>query len=135
MKNEWDLLALVEQALGAGQQLIEFPYVTQWLVEPDGSPGRVRDALGREYEIGPDFLSGVVPALRAARISFGFDNWVRVLSFGPGLPPTPRRYQASGKEVAVWDLTPDGPAQLVALLITSSHAAGAPELPTSTDPQ
>ncbi|PJJ54532.1 hypothetical protein [Hymenobacter chitinivorans] len=128
MKNEWDMLALVQRELAAGRALIEFSYVTRGLVEPDGRPGRVRDEAGREYEVGPDFLPGVVPALRAACISFGFDNWERVLRFGPGLGQTPDSYSVNGRQVSVRNLTPEGPAQLVELLITESGAA-APDPP------
>jgi hypothetical protein len=130
MKNEWDILALVQRRLAAGQRLVEFPYVTRWLVEPGGSPGRVRDEDGTEYEVGPDFLSGVVPALRAGHISYGIDNWQRVLSFGPGLRPLPTSYVVNGQEIPVVNLTPDGPVRLVELLITSSEPA--PENPADT---
>lgn len=119
MKNEWDMLATVQQKVAAGQSVVEFPYVTRWLVEPDGSPGRVRDETGLEYEVGPDFLTGVVPALRAARISFALDNWRRLLSFGPGLQPTPDSYTVGERQILVLNLTPEGPAQLVELVITS----------------
>ncbi|MCB2376327.1 hypothetical protein LGH70_01950 [Hymenobacter sp. BT635] len=136
MKNEWDMLALVEQRLAAGQQLITFSYGTRWLVEPDGSPGRVHDEEGVEYEIGADFLPGVVPVLRAHAISFALDNWHRTLRFGPGLPASPGRYVVQGQAIPVVDLTPGGPAVLVALLITSSQPAGedGEELPPDDEP-
>ncbi|UOQ53471.1 hypothetical protein [Hymenobacter cellulosivorans] len=134
MKNEWDMLATVQRELAVGQSVVEFTYVTRGLVEPNGSPGRVRDESGLEYEVGPDFLTGVVPALRAARISFALDNWTRMLSFGPGLGPTPDSYMVGEKRIPVWNLTPEGPAQLVKLVITSSRTADYPERPSGDKP-
>lgn len=120
MKNEWDMLALVQRRLAACQSCVVFPYVTQWLTEPDGRSGRVRDDTGQQYEIGPDFLAGVVPALHVQRISFSIDNGDRVLRFGPKLPPPPKSYWVNGQELPVLDLTSYGPFRLAGLDFTPS---------------
>lgn len=127
MKNEWDLLALVQRQVAAGHTLLEFPYVTRGLVRRNGSPGRVRDAGGTEYEVGADFLPGVVPALRAHRISFTIDNGARVLSFGTKLRPQAPTHRRHGQETPIIDLTATGTFQLI------DFRLGLPPEPTSED--
>ncbi|WP_331146817.1 hypothetical protein [Hymenobacter sp.] len=115
MKNEWDMLAYVRQQLAVGATLVEFRYVTPGLTGPGGRPGRVANDKGTEYEIGPDFLTGVIPAVRENYISYSIDNWSGVLGFGTELRPTPTSYFINGEEVPVINLTPNGPVQLISL--------------------
>jgi hypothetical protein len=127
MKNEWDILAHVQRKLAAGATLVEFRYATPSLGGAHGHPGRMMDEEGTEYELGPDFITAVLPAVRENYISYSIDNWDRILSFGTQLPPAPTSRFVNGEEVPIIDLTPYGPARLTGLHITPSD----PPLPPS----
>lgn len=117
----------MQRKLAAGATLVEFRYVTQSLVGADGRPGRVMDEEGTEYELGPDFITAVLPAVRENYISYSIDNWDRILAFGTQLRPAPTSRFVNVEEVPIIDLTSYGPAQLIDLRITPSE----PPLPPS----